>query len=125
MARILVADDEADVRQLCRDVLERSGHQIVEAATGAETLDFLKSDTADLVILDVMLPGVDGYTIQLEMAKDEKTRRIPVIVLTALHPTKAMFAKFAQVREFVMKPFDPTELGRLVEKVLAAPVKHG
>ncbi|HRY29429.1 MAG TPA: response regulator [Elusimicrobiota bacterium] len=123
MAKILVADDEADVRELVKYALERDQHQVLETSSGSETLELLKKETVDLLILDVMLPGMDGYTLQLQLAQDKKTRFIPVIVLTALHPSKSMFAKFSQVREFVPKPFDPMELAGLVQRTLASPVK--
>jgi len=119
MARILVADDEVVVRDLLRYGLEREGHEVLEAGTGPQALDTLKKNPVDLLVLDVMLPGMDGYTLQLEMAQDEKTKGVPVIILTALHPTKTLFSKFAQVKAFVAKPFDPTEMSRLVGQVLA------
>lgn len=127
MANILVADDEAEVRQLVRYALEKGGHQVFETTTGTDAAAFLKSNPVDLLVLDVMLPGMDGYTLQMQLAQDPKTRDIPVVVITASQPAKGMFAKFPQVREALLKPFDPTELSSKVDKILAATkkVKNG
>lgn len=119
MAKIHVADDDQFVQDLLRLSLEKDGHQVMETTTGPETLRKLKEGPADLLVLDVMLPGMDGHTILLEMAKDERTANVPVVVLTALHTTKNMFAKFSQVKSFVLKPFEPAEISSVLKKVLA------
>jgi CheY-like chemotaxis protein len=119
MAKILIADDEVSVRELIRFALERDGHEIIEAGTGPATLQALKTQMPiDLLILDVMLPGIDGYTLQLDMAQDPVLKEIPVIVVTAVHPIKNMFRKFPQVKSFITKPFDPTELSQLIKSLL-------
>jgi two-component system alkaline phosphatase synthesis response regulator PhoP len=124
LAKILIADDELSVRELLRFALERDGHQIIESATGLSTLDALKKNKPiDLLVLDVMLPGMDGYALQMEIAQDPDLSRIPVIVLTAVRPLRNMFEKFGQVKSFIMKPFDPVELAQNVKALLAAP-KH-
>jgi CheY-like chemotaxis protein len=119
MATILVADDESDLRELIRRVLEQNGHQILEAENGPRALDILKQHDVDLLVLDVLLPGMDGYTLQLEMSQEQRTQNIPVVVLTALDLTKSLFTKFPQVREFVPKPFDPIKLSHLVTQILS------
>lgn len=126
MAKILIADDELSVRELLRFALERDGHEILESATGLSTLAALKkNDHIDLLVLDVMLPGMDGYALQMEMAQDPALREIPVVVLTAVRPLKNLFQKFDQVRSFVMKPFDPVEFAQSVRTLLAAPKPRG
>ncbi len=119
MANILVAEDEEVVRELIRSALERDGHRIQEATTGLDTLNKLKNQAVDLLVLDVMLPGMDGHTLQLQMAQDEKTSRVPVVVLTALQTAKSLFTKFPQVKAFLSKPFDPVDLSQTVARVLS------
>lgn len=127
MAKILIADDEMSVRELLRFALERDGHEVLEAATGLSTLAALKKNNSsiDLLVLDVMLPGMDGYGLQMEMAQDPALREIPVVVLTAVRPLKNLFQKFDQVKSFVMKPFDPVEFARTVKTLLSAPKPRG
>jgi CheY-like chemotaxis protein len=119
MAKILVADDDSDIRDVVRYALSRAGYEILEAADGPATLETLRRGTVDLLVLDVMLPGMDGYTLQLELSQNPRTRELPVIVLTAVDSTRSLFAKFPQVRHFVTKPFDPSELARMAEQILS------
>jgi CheY-like chemotaxis protein len=121
MAKVLVADDDADIRQLVRELLEKNKHQVFETATGSDTLEFLKAKPADLLVLDVMMPGMDGYALQMQLAQDPKTRNIPVVVISALKPAEGMFAKFPQVRGFLLKPFEPGEFLKTVDSLLKAP----
>ena len=121
MAQVLIADDEGDIRTFARMVLERGGHQVTEAATGPAALDVLSRGSVDLVLLDLMLPGMDGHSIQMKMASDEHLKKIPVIVITALAYTQEMFAKFPQVKAFLPKPFTAAELDRAVRNAVPVP----
>ena len=75
----------------------------------------------DLVILEVMIPGIDGYSLQMKLAAEPETSKIPVIVLTALEPAKALFQKFPQVVDFMTKPFKTEDLLDVVRRVLVPP----
>jgi CheY-like chemotaxis protein len=118
MAKILVAEDESDIRELIRHVLMADGHEVRECASGPEALAALEKESVDLLLLDVMLPGMDGHTLQLRLSQAERTRSLPVIVLSALGFAKDMFAKFPQVREFIVKPFHTDDLLAAVRRVL-------
>lgn len=118
MYRILVADDDEDVRELIEETLSRSGYTIEVVRNGPEALSRLKENPPDLLLLDVMLPGIDGYTVQLELAQSPVTRNIPVIILTALHSSEGLFQKFPQVQQFLSKPFEPADLLLAVERAL-------
>ena len=118
MATILVADDEPGIRELVCRTLEKQGHQMLETEDGPGTLTLLRQRPVDLLILDVMLPGMDGYEVQLQLCQEEKTKDIPVIILTALHPSKSLFTKFTQVKEFIAKPFEPELLAESVAHIL-------
>jgi CheY-like chemotaxis protein len=120
MARVLVVDDEPDVLLLCRLNLEQRGHQVLEAPNGDEALDLAREGTPDLVVLDLMLPGIDGYQVLQALRADGRTSGIPVLVLTA----KSLQADRERSRQlgaaaFVTKPFLPDELCDKVDEVLA------
>jgi two-component system alkaline phosphatase synthesis response regulator PhoP len=119
MGRVLVVDDEPDVLLLCRLNLEQRGHQVLEAPNGDVALERTRESVPDLIVLDLMLPGIDGYQVLEALAKDAETSRIPVVVLTA----KSLQADRDRSRElgaaaFLTKPFLPDELCELVDRVL-------
>jgi DNA-binding response OmpR family regulator len=123
MARVLVVDDEPDVLLLCRLNLEQRGHQVLEAPNGDEALDLAREGTTDLVVLDLMLPGIDGYQVLQALRADDRTSGIPVLVLTA----KSLQADRERSRQlgaaaFLTKPFLPDELCDMVDEVLAGEV---
>jgi two-component system alkaline phosphatase synthesis response regulator PhoP len=118
--RILVADDEQSIRMLCRVNLRASGMEVIEAADGEAALETARRELPDLILLDVMMPGLDGWAVARELGADEATREIPVIFLTA----RAESADRRLGRQlggvgYVVKPFDPVAIGELVEDVLA------
>jgi|SRR5688572_5203491 two-component system phosphate regulon response regulator PhoB len=120
MARVLVVDDEPDVLLLCRLNLEQRGHQVLEAPNGDEALDLAREGGPDLVVLDLMLPGIDGYQVLQALRADDRTSGIPVLVLTA----KSLQADRERSRQlgaaaFLTKPFLPDELCDMVDEVLA------
>ncbi|MBL0059619.1 MAG: response regulator [Elusimicrobia bacterium] len=121
MATILIADDESDIREYARSVLERNGHRVLEAASGPAALSVLATEKPDLLLLDVMLPGMDGHTLQMHLSSDERLKNLPVIVVTALDFTQEMFAKFPQVKGFLAKPFSPVQLDQAVRQVVPTP----
>ena len=85
MARVLVVDDEADIREVVRLNLELDGHDVLEANGGFQALELARKELPDLVVLDVMMPGLDGWAVLAEMKADESAElaQIPVIMLTA------------------------------------------
>ena len=85
MATILIVDDEFSCRAPLATLLEREGYQIVQAANGFEGLQKLKASAVNLIMLDLLMPGVDGVTMLQAIRKNEKTRNIPVILVTAFH----------------------------------------
>ena len=117
--RVLVIDDEAPIRLLCRVNLEAEKMGVLEAADGITGLDLARGEKPDVVLLDVMMPGLDGWRVAEELLEDERTRGIPIIFLTA----RAEFRD--RVRgldiggvDYVTKPFNPLELAPLVRGLL-------
>jgi DNA-binding response OmpR family regulator len=118
--RVLVIDDEAPIRLLCRVNLEAEGIRVLEAADGNTGLDLARAEQPDVVLLDVMMPGLDGWRVAEELLEDDRTRGIPIIFLTA----RAEFRDRARGLDiggvdYVTKPFNPLELAPLVSDLLA------
>jgi DNA-binding response OmpR family regulator len=109
--RILVVDDDESVRGLVRDVLEVEGHEVELAADGFSALRRLAACRPDAVVLDVMMPGMDGYAVLSRIRSSEVDGDLPVIMLTAAaDDTHAWQAWSGGVDYFLAKPFEPTEL---------------
>jgi DNA-binding response OmpR family regulator len=118
--KVLVIDDEAPIRLLCRVNLEAEGIEVLEAADGVTGLDLARGEAPDVVLLDVMMPGLDGWRVAEELLEDERTARIPIIFLTA----RAEFRDRARGLDiggvdYVTKPFNPLELATLVRELLS------
>ena len=116
--RILVIDDEPEMLNLVRFTLERAGYEVSTCDNGRQAWDMIVKTSPDLLILDVMLPGIDGYSLQIKISQDESTKGIPIIVLTALEPSKTLFQKFSQVAGFMTKPFKTEALLDNVQKAI-------
>ena len=116
---MLVVDDERSIRMLCRVNLAASGIEVLEAEDGLTALALAKRERPDLVLLDVMMPEVDGWTVARELAGDERTREIPIVFLTARAEAadKRMGQQLGGVG-YVVKPFDPVTIGDFVERVI-------
>jgi two-component system, OmpR family, alkaline phosphatase synthesis response regulator PhoP len=118
--RVLVADDEPPIRLLCQVNLAVAGMEVLQAADGEEALALARSDKPDLVLLDLMMPNVDGWTVAQELAADECTRDIPIVFLTARATTSdRRRAEKLGALGYVLKPFDPVRLAPLVASVVA------
>jgi DNA-binding response OmpR family regulator len=117
--RVLVVDDEPSIRLLCRVNLAAAGMEVLEAVDGEHALDLARTESPDIVLLDVMMPGVDGWMVAVELAGDERTRDLPVVFLTA----RAERADRERGHSlggvgYLLKPFDPLSLGEIVETTL-------
>ena len=125
MARILLIDDERDVVTLIKFMLEKDGHMVIPAYDGAEALAKAgvepRDETAvipDLVILDLLMPVMDGPSVYARMQEDERTKAVPVIVLSAKGDAKALFGSTGGVAAHLEKPFDPKILREMVTSLL-------
>jgi CheY-like chemotaxis protein len=116
-ATILVCDDDPSLRELVRAVLG-SAYTFVEAADGTEALELARALEPDLIVLDVMLPGLSGIEVLEEIRGDAQLRELKVVVITAWSHAE-IDVQVAGADRFVAKPFDPDELSRAVEELLA------
>jgi two-component system phosphate regulon response regulator PhoB len=117
--QVLVIDDEAPIRLLCRVNLEAEGMTVLEAADGPAGLDLARDRRPDIVLLDVMMPGLDGWRVAEQLLDDDRTSTIPIIFLTA----RAEFRDRARGLDiggvdYVTKPFNPLDLAPLVRDLL-------
>jgi CheY-like chemotaxis protein len=122
-ARILIVDDEHDNRELLSIILTREGFLIQTAASGPEALAIVAQQPPDLVLLDVMMPGMTGYEVTAKLKGDPATKHIPVMMVTALHGRNAMTAALsAGAEDCIIKPVDRAELLLRVKKLLSLEV---
>ena len=117
--KILVVDDEADIREMIQYNLEREGFDVLTAADGESALKLCKTDDPDLVILDIMLPGIDGQQVCYKLKADEQLKHIPVIMLTAkVEETDEIVGLKVGADDYVKKPFSPRLLLARIESML-------
>ena len=116
--KILLIDDDLEISSILKDALEAAAYQVEICDNGGEALKALLAYKPDLLLLDVMLPGLDGYTLATKISEDEATRDLPIIVVSGLEPSEAMFRGFRQVVAFIHKPFSPEDLLELIRKTL-------
>lgn len=116
--RILVVEDEVSLLQLLTLVLTKEGYEVHACQTGREAIARMKELHPHLVLLDVMLPGLDGRAIASIMEQDDELSGIPVIVTSALVESAHMFQPFPQVKDFCAKPFVLKELVIKVKQCL-------
>jgi two-component system, OmpR family, alkaline phosphatase synthesis response regulator PhoP len=123
MAKILAADDEPDITRLIQVVLQKHGHEVIVAVDGKEALEKVASEKPDLVLLDVMMPHLDGFEVLAQLQQAGLTETMPVIMLTAKRHDADIFAGWrAGAEHYLTKPFNPAELANVVGQVLA---EHG
>jgi DNA-binding response OmpR family regulator len=121
VTRVLVIDDEAPIRLLCRVNLEAEGMEVIEAPDGPTGLEAARRDQPDVILLDVMMPGLDGWRVTEELLDDPTTRDIPIVFLTA---RADLYDRTRGLNlgglDYITKPFNPVALASLVHGVVGA-----
>lgn len=119
--RVVCIEDEPEMIDLVKLILSRRGFQVMGAMGGREGLETIQREKPDLVLLDLMMPDMDGWEVYQKMKADDATKAIPVIVVTAKAQSidKVLGLHIAKVDDYITKPFGPQELLESVEKVLA------
>ncbi len=114
--KILIADDEYTIRELV-DLTLGDDYEIIKAEDGQDALDKMKEVNPDLIIIDVMMPKLDGFEVSRRIKTDETTKHIPIIMLTVKHELEDVKRAIkADVDEFITKPFEPDLLRKRVEE---------
>ena len=118
---VVCIEDEQEMIDLVKLILEQQGFEVFGAVGGVEGLEQIAQVNPDLVLLDLMMPGMDGWEVYQKMKASEPMRHIPVIIVTAKAQSidKVLGLHIAKVDDYVTKPFGPRELVESVQKVLA------
>ena len=119
--KIMIVDDEPDVVDLVKIVLKSEGYDVVTATSGREALEKIGDEMPDLVLLDIMMPQMDGWEVYNHIKTNSKTRDIPVAMLTAKSQSidKMIGLHVVQVDDYITKPFGRAELLERVKKILS------
>ncbi len=119
--RVVCIEDEPEMIDLVKLILSRKGFQVTGAMGGREGLEVIAREKPDIVLLDLMMPDMDGWEVYQKMKADDAMRAIPVIVVTAKAQSidKVLGLHIAKVDDYITKPFGPQELLESVEKVIA------
>jgi DNA-binding response OmpR family regulator len=119
--RTLIIDDEAPIRLLCKVNLEAEGIEVLEAGDGVTGLEVARAEKPDAILLDVMMPGLDGWNVAEELLADESTSAIPIIFLTARADLRDRVRGMdAGGLDYITKPFNPLELATVVRQIVDA-----
>jgi DNA-binding response OmpR family regulator len=118
---VIYIEDEPEMIDLVKLILSRRGFDVIGASGGREGLDLVREKLPDLVLLDLMMPDIEGWDVYQQLRADEKTRNIPVIVVTAKAQNidKVLGLHIAKVNDYISKPFSPQDLVTSVEKVMS------
>ncbi|HDS1134306.1 twitching motility response regulator PilH [Stenotrophomonas maltophilia] len=120
MARILIVDDSPSQLLGIQRIVEKLGHQILTATDGAAGVEAAKAELPDLVLMDVVMPNLNGFQATRTLARDEATRHIPVILVTTKdQDTDRMWGMRQGAKAYITKPFSEDELSEVLERVFA------
>jgi two-component system phosphate regulon response regulator PhoB len=115
---VLTIEDQPDIRRLIRMTLEYDGLTVLEASDGEEGLKLARQHLPDVILLDVMMPGMDGLTVNRTLSVDSRLKHIPVVILSALGRTADIQAGLETgVHAYLVKPFSPWELLDVIQKL--------
>jgi CheY-like chemotaxis protein len=120
MKKILIADDAVETRTLMKMYLQKEGYLVIDVANGRDALDKAKSERPDLIVLDVIMPVLDGVSTAIELSGSPLTKDIPIIISTTRGQLKDLFelSQTTKIKEFIEKPFKPAELVEKVKEIL-------
>ncbi|MBW3662583.1 MAG: response regulator [Actinobacteria bacterium] len=117
--KVLVVDDEPDVLLLCRVNLEFEGYDVVEASDGERAMEQVRAERPDIVLLDVMMPKMDGWQVLAAIKDDPELKDIPVVMLTAKVQDQDQIRGWSSgAAEYITKPFSPLALSQVLQDVL-------
>jgi two-component system, OmpR family, alkaline phosphatase synthesis response regulator PhoP len=123
--RILVVDDEPPLVRLMEFILAKQGHTMISAVNGAEALLKARTEQPDLILLDIMIPYVDGYEVARQLREDDNTKTVPIILLSAKAQEEDIQRGLSLgVDEYITKPFSPEHLVHVVNGYLARINRH-
>jgi CheY-like chemotaxis protein len=114
---VMIVDDDPDIREVVEQLLVRAGYECALAASGEEAVSILETRTPALIVLDLNMPGMDGWSVAALVRKHENTARIPILVLTGLTQNVENAARRAGATAFAMKPIDSKRFVKEVKRL--------
>jgi DNA-binding response OmpR family regulator len=118
MAKILIVDDDPSILELLSFLISKQGHDVLTATDGKAGLEKAKAERPDLIVLDVMMPEMDGFGVSASLFKDRDMRDTPILILTAKGTSREIFKLVPNVRGYMDKPFDPPDLLKTIRQLL-------
>ena len=127
MRKVICIEDDSAMIDLVTLILKNRGFEVLGATSGSQGLELISTQKPDLVLLDLMMPEMDGWDVYQRMKADEHMRSIPVIVVTAKAQNidKVLGLNIAKVQDYITKPFSPSELLKSINRVLGEPDEGG
>ncbi len=120
MARILIIDDSPTETFRFREILNRHGHQVLEATNGADGISMAKAEVPDLILMDVVMPGMNGFQATRQLSRADETKHIPIVIVsTKDQETDRVWGKRQGAQDYLTKPVDENELIKLINKLLS------
>lgn len=118
--KIVYIEDDLEMTYLIKMILERRGYEIISTNNGLEGFDLVTSENPDIILLDLMMPDIDGWDIYHQLKSNDQTEKIPVVVISAkAQPIdKVLGLQVAKVNNYIAKPFKPQELIEVIENLL-------
>lgn len=120
MKKILIVDDEEDVLAVIEGRLVKADYEVIRASTGAEAIEKAKTLSPDLILLDIMLPDMDGGDVQSALQEEETTKNIPIIIVSALYTKSDEKSKgnYSGNNLFLAKPFEPSKMLEMIRSLV-------
>jgi CheY-like chemotaxis protein len=119
MAKVLIVDDNEAFRRLNAEFLKMDGHQVLMARSGRETVDLVRQERPDIVLLDIMMPGIDGYEVCRQIKNDPDIQDTMVVMVTALPESERFKSYQAGADGYVTKPISPRDMRAMVKDLAA------
>lgn len=121
MARILVVDDSPTETFRFREILQRHGHEILEATNGADGISLARAEQPELILMDVVMPGMNGFQATRQLSRGADTKHIPIVIVsTKDQETDRVWGKRQGAKDYLTKPVEETALMQLINQLLAA-----
>ncbi|XID75662.1 response regulator [Alkanindiges sp. WGS2144] len=121
MARILVIDDSPTETYRFREILQRNGHEVLEASNGADGISMARAEIPDLILMDVVMPGINGFQATRQLTRGAETKHIPIVIVsTKDQETDRVWGKRQGARDYLTKPIEEESLMRVIQQLLPA-----
>ena len=121
MARILVIDDSPTETYRFREILQRNGHDVLEASNGADGISVARAEVPDLILMDVVMPGINGFQATRQLTRGAETKHIPIVIVsTKDQETDRVWGKRQGARDYLTKPIQEESLMQVIYQLLSA-----